>query len=50
MTWEIRRLHEEILSREVGGVRKEWGGRGRVALVYPNRYEAATSNPGFLSA
>jgi radical SAM superfamily enzyme YgiQ (UPF0313 family) len=49
MTWEIRRLHEEILSREVGGVRKEWGGRVRIALVYPNRYEAAMSNLGFLS-
>jgi radical SAM superfamily enzyme YgiQ (UPF0313 family) len=49
MTWEIRRLHEEILSREVGAVRKEWGGRVRVALVYPNRYEAAMSNLGFLT-
>jgi len=49
MTWEIRRLHAEILSREVGAVRKEWGGRVRVALVYPNRYEAAMSNLGFLT-
>ncbi|MGB3399440.1 MAG: radical SAM protein, partial [Candidatus Deferrimicrobiaceae bacterium] len=49
MTWEVRRLHKEILSREVGAVRKEWGGRVRVALVYPNRYEAAMSNLGFLT-
>ncbi|HEU5360252.1 MAG TPA: B12-binding domain-containing radical SAM protein [Candidatus Deferrimicrobiaceae bacterium] len=49
MTWEIRRLHEEILSREVGAVRKDWGGRLRIALVYPNRYEAAMSNLGFLT-
>jgi len=49
MTWEIRKLHEEILSREIGAVRKEWGGRFRVALVYPNRYEAAMSNLGFLT-
>jgi radical SAM superfamily enzyme YgiQ (UPF0313 family) len=49
MTWEVRRRNEEILSREVGAVRKEWGGRVRVALVYPNRYEAAMSNLGFLT-
>ena len=49
MTWETRRFHEEILSREVGAVRKEWGERLRVALVYPNRYEAAMSNLGFLT-
>ena len=49
MTWEIRKLHEEILSREIGAVRKEWGGRVRIALVYPNRYEAAMSNLGFLT-
>jgi radical SAM superfamily enzyme YgiQ (UPF0313 family) len=49
MTWETRKFHEEILSREVGAVRKEWGGKLRVALVYPNRYEAAMSNLGFLT-
>ena len=49
MTWETRRFHEEILSREVGAVRKRWGERLRVALVYPNRYEAAMSNLGFLT-
>jgi radical SAM superfamily enzyme YgiQ (UPF0313 family) len=49
MTWEIRRLHEAILAREVGGARKDWGGRIRVALVYPNRYRAGMSNLGFLT-
>ncbi|HSL91253.1 MAG TPA: radical SAM protein [Candidatus Limnocylindrales bacterium] len=49
MAWEIRKLHEAVLSREVGGKRKEWGGRLRVALVYPNRYSAGMSNLGFLS-
>jgi len=33
---------------EVGAVRKEWGGKIRVALVYPNRYAAGMSNLGFL--
>ncbi len=49
MAWEIRKLHDAVLSREVGAKRKEWGGRLRVALVYPNRYAAGMSNLGFLS-
>jgi radical SAM superfamily enzyme YgiQ (UPF0313 family) len=43
------RRREDTLSREVGAVRKEWGGKLRVALVYPNRYETGMSNLGFLS-
>ncbi len=35
-------------ERETGAVRKEWGGRKRVALVYPNSYAAGMSNLGFL--
>ncbi len=34
--------------RESGAVRKEWGGRKRIALVYPNGYAAGMSNLGFL--
>lgn len=49
MTWEARRRNREILDREVGAVRKEWGGKRTVALVYPNRYGAAMSNLGFLT-
>lgn len=49
MTWEVRRRNREILDREVGAVRKEWGGKRTVALVYPNRYGAAMSNLGFLT-
>jgi radical SAM superfamily enzyme YgiQ (UPF0313 family) len=49
MAWEIRKLHDAVLTREIGGKRKEWGGRLRVALVYPNRYSAGMSNLGFLS-
>ena len=33
---------------ETGSVRKEWGGKKRVALVYPNAYHLAMSNLGFL--
>ena len=49
MAWEIRKLHDAVLAREIGGRRKERGGRLRVALVYPNRYAAGMSNLGFLS-
>lgn len=49
MTWEIRKLHDDVLSRETGATRKERGGRLRVALVYPNRYAAGMSNLGYLS-
>ncbi|NJD61476.1 MAG: radical SAM protein [Deltaproteobacteria bacterium] len=49
MAWEIRKLHDAVLSREIGAKRKEWGGRLRFALVYPNRYAAGMSNLGFLS-
>ncbi len=48
MRRELRTHREELLSREVGAARKEWGGRTRVALVYPNRYATAMSNLGFL--
>ncbi|GAB4227924.1 MAG: radical SAM protein [Deltaproteobacteria bacterium] len=33
---------------EIFAVRKDWGGKFRVALVYPNRYPAGMSNLGFL--
>src|SRR5512139_746817 len=33
---------------EIGAVRKDWGGKIRVALIYPNRYAAGMSNLGFL--
>lgn len=45
----LSRRWEGILSREVGAVRKEWGGKLRVAIVYPNRYETGMSNLGFLT-
>lgn len=42
-------FRDAIVSRERGAVRKEWGGRLRVALVYPNRYPVAMANLGFLT-
>lgn len=40
-------LYEEQLGREQGTVRKDWGGKISIALVYPNFYNVAMSNLGF---
>src|SRR5919107_2420223 len=37
----------DVLSREVGYIRKPHGGRLRVALVFPNTYWVGMSNLGF---
>ncbi len=39
----------ERLRREQGALRKDWGGRIPVALVYPNLYGVGMANLGFLS-
>jgi len=40
-------LHAEQLGREKGTVRKDWGGKVSVALVYPNHHAVGMSNLGF---
>src|SRR5215207_7034696 len=42
-----RERASDILSREVGYVRKTHGGRLRVALVFPNTYFVGMSSLGF---
>ena len=42
-----RELAQEILSREVGYVRKPHANRLRVALIFPNTYFVGMSNLGF---
>src|SRR6185436_5554224 len=42
-----KELAQEILSREVGYVRKPHANRLRVALIFPNTYFVAMSNLGF---
>src|SRR4029453_294382 len=42
-----KELAQEILSREVGYVRKPHANRLRVALIFPNTYFVGMSNPGF---
>lgn len=43
----IHSLYRARLAREKGTIRKEWGGRTSVALVYPNVYHVGMSNLGF---
>ncbi|MBI2186847.1 MAG: radical SAM protein [Acidobacteria bacterium] len=45
--WQQRERARELLSKEVGFVRKPHGGRLRVALAFPNTYFVGMSNLGF---
>jgi radical SAM superfamily enzyme YgiQ (UPF0313 family) len=47
MSWKIIEKYRRILDAEKGSVRKEWGGKITVCLVYPNSYRTAMSNLGF---
>ena len=45
--WQQRERARQLLSKEVGYVRKPHGGRLRVALAFPNTYLVGMSNLGF---
>ena len=45
--WQQRERSLDLLSKEVGYVRKPHGGRLRVALAFPNTYFVGMSNLGF---
>lgn len=47
LTWELRQSAIKRLSKEIGAVVKDWGGRLPIALVYPNTYYLGMSNLGF---
>ncbi|MEK6608160.1 MAG: radical SAM protein [Myxococcota bacterium] len=42
----LREHYQRIVERERGTLLKEWNGRRRVALVYPNRYRLGMGNLG----
>jgi radical SAM superfamily enzyme YgiQ (UPF0313 family) len=46
VTQGILRSHRELLTQEEGTVRKEWGGKIPICLVYPNTYHIGMSNLG----
>lgn len=47
MSEKMASLYRARLAKEKGAVRKDWGGRISVALVYPNYYRVGMSNLGF---
>jgi len=47
MSWPLKKKAQALLAAEQGTVRKEWGGKIAVALVYPNAYAVGMSNLGF---
>src|SRR6266849_60287 len=42
-------IQRKRLGREVGTIRKDWGGRMPIALFYPNSYAVGMCNLGFQS-
>lgn len=47
MVWKTDKSHHKFAESEIGTIRKDWKGRIRVALVYPNTYYVGMSNLGF---
>jgi radical SAM family uncharacterized protein len=47
MSSSLRKKSQTLLAAEQGTVRKDWGGKIPVALVYPNTYAVGMSNLGF---
>jgi radical SAM superfamily enzyme YgiQ (UPF0313 family) len=46
VTQGILGRHKELLAQEEGTVKKEWGGRIPICLVFPNSYHVGMSNLG----
>jgi radical SAM family uncharacterized protein len=47
VSWKLIQKARGILEKETGGVRKPWGGKITVCLIYPNTYYLGMSNLGF---
>ena len=47
MSWALKKKAQALLASEEGTIRKDWGGKVSVALVYPNTYAVGMSNLGF---
>ena len=47
MAYKADKSHGRFAESEIGTIRKDWRGRVKVALVYPNRYHVGMSNLGF---
>lgn len=47
MDWKLKQRQQKWLEGEKGTVLKDWGGKMRIALAFPNRYAVGMSNLGF---
>jgi len=47
MVLQTETSYADLLESERGTVRKNWSGRTKIALVYPNQYHVGMSNLGF---
>jgi radical SAM superfamily enzyme YgiQ (UPF0313 family) len=47
MLWKLKERQQKRLAEERGTIRKDWGGKLRIALAFPNRYAIGMSNLGF---
>ena len=47
MSWSLKKKAQTLVAAEEGTIRKDWGGRIAIALVYPNTYAVGMSNLGF---
>jgi radical SAM superfamily enzyme YgiQ (UPF0313 family) len=47
MVLQTETSYADLLESEQGTVRKNWSGRTKIALVYPNHYHVGMSNLGF---
>jgi radical SAM family uncharacterized protein len=46
-SWKLIQKARHILEKEKGTVRKSWGGKFSICLIYPNSYHVGMSNLGF---
>ena len=46
-SWKLIQKARQILEKEKGTVRKSWGGKFSICLIYPNSYHVGMSNLGF---
>jgi radical SAM family uncharacterized protein len=47
MLWKLKQRQQRWLDGERGTILKDWGGKVRIALAFPNRYAVGMSNLGF---
>lgn len=44
MSWSLKKSLQDLAADETGAVRKDWGGKTSICLVYPNEYRIGMGN------